>query len=67
MDHNLSPNAPGWVDFAPESVRGQDLLGLRLPVQAIGLSLLNAVTTISPKLRYVSFRTFVAGPLLGPA
>ena len=60
MDLDLNPNAPGWVDFAPKSVRGQDLLGLRLPVQAIGLSLLNAVTTISPKLRYVSFRTFVA-------
>lgn len=60
MDLDLSPNAPSWVDFGPNSVRGQDLLGLRLPVQAIGLSLLDAVTTISPKLRYVSFRTFVA-------
>ena len=60
MDYDLSPGAPSWVDFAPKSVRGLDLLGLRLPVQAIGLSLLNAVTTIAPKVRYLSFRTFVA-------
>lgn len=60
MDYDLSPSAPGWVDFAPNSVRGLDLLGLRLPVQTIGLSLLDAVTTISPKVRYLSFRTFIA-------
>ena len=60
MDYDLSPSAPGWVDFAPNSVRGLDLLGLRLPVQAIGLSLLDAVTTVSPKVRYLSFRTFIA-------
>lgn len=51
MDYGLSPSAPSWVDFAPKSQRGLDLLGLRLPVQAIGLSLLNAVTTIAPKVR----------------
>jgi len=60
MDYNLTPSAPSWVDFAPKSQRGLDLLGLRLPVQAIGLSLLNAVTTIAPKVRYLSFRTFIA-------
>ena len=60
MDYDLSPGAPSWVDFAPNSARGQDLLGLRLPVQAIGLSLLDAVTTIAPKVRYLSFRTFIA-------
>lgn len=60
LDYDLSPSAPGWVEFAPNSVGGQDVLGLRLPVQAIGLSLLNAVTTISPKIRYLSFRTFIA-------
>lgn len=60
MDYDLTPSAPSWVDFAPRSQRGLDLLGLRLPVQAIGLSLLNAVTTIAPKVRYLSFRTFIA-------
>lgn len=60
MDYDLSPGAPGWVDFAPKSQRGLDLLGLRLPVQAIGLSLLDAVTTIAPKVRYLSLRTFIA-------
>lgn len=57
MDHNLSPNAPGWVDFALESVWGLDLLGLRQPAQAIGLSLLDAVTTIR------SSATYHSGPL----
>ena len=60
MDYDSRPSTPSWVDFAPNSVRGLDLLGLRLPVQAIGLSLLDAVTTISPRVRYLSFRTFVA-------
>ena len=60
MDHDLSPGPPSWVDFAPKSQRGLDLLGLRLPVQAIGLSLMDAVTTIAPKVRYLSFRTFIA-------
>ena len=60
MDYDLSPSAPGWVDFAPRSQRGLDLLGLRLPVQAIRLSLLDAVTTVAPKVRYLSFRTFIA-------
>ena len=60
MDYDLNPGPPSWVDFAPRSQRGLDLLGLRLPVQAIGLSLLNAVTTIAPKVRYLSFRTFIA-------
>lgn len=60
MDYDLSPGAPSWVDFAPKSARGQDLLGLRWPVQRIGLSLLDAVTTIAPKVRYLSFRTFIA-------
>ena len=60
MDFDQRPSTPSWVDFAPNSVRGLDLLGLRLPVQAIGLSLLDAVTTISPRVRYLSFRTFVA-------
>lgn len=60
MDLPSQPRSPTWVDFAPDSVQGLDLLGLRLPVQSIGLSLLNGVTTISPKVRYLSFRTFMA-------
>jgi len=54
------PNAPTWVDFSPDPVSGLDLLGLRLPTRNIGLSLLNGITTISPKVRYLSFRTFIA-------
>ena len=60
MEFDLWPSAPSWVDLAPASVRGLDLLGLRLPAQSIGLSLLNGVTTVTPKVRYLSFRAFVA-------
>jgi len=35
-------------------------LGLRLPVQTIGNQLLNGVTTVTPLVRYLSFRTWTA-------
>lgn len=35
-------------------------MGLRLPVQTIGNKLLNGVTTITPLVRYLSFRTWIA-------
>jgi hypothetical protein len=59
MDFPLSPPSPSWIDFAPDSVRGLDLLGLRLPAQTIGYALFNGVTTISPKVRYLCFRAFL--------
>jgi hypothetical protein len=40
--------------------RGQDLLGLRLPVQIIGNSLLDGITTITPSIRYLTFRAWIA-------
>ena len=40
--------------------RGQDLLGLRLPVQIIGNSLLDGITTITPSVRYLTFRAWIA-------
>lgn len=40
--------------------RGQDLLGLRLPVQTIGNSLLNGITTITPSVRYLTFHAWIA-------
>lgn len=51
---------PDWVDSGAASIQGLDLLGLRLPVQAIGNSLLDGVTTITPTIRYVSFRAWIA-------
>lgn len=53
------PPPPSWVDFSPESKRGLDLLGLRLPAQAISYWLLDGITTISPMLRYLSLRAWL--------
>lgn len=50
---------PSWVDSGAGQINGLDLLGLRLPVQNIGNSLLNGVTTITPLVRYLSFRAWI--------
>jgi hypothetical protein len=55
-----APPAPSWVNSGSEPSRGLDLLGLRLPVQTIGNKLLNGVTTVTPTLRYLSFRAWIA-------
>jgi hypothetical protein len=52
--------ATSWVDSGAAVSRGQDLLGLRLPVQTIGNSLLNGITTITPSVRYLTFRAWIA-------
>jgi len=51
--------APGWVESGAVSNKGLDLLGLRLPVQAIGNSLLDGITTVTPSVRYLSFRAWI--------
>lgn len=38
---------------------GLDLLGLRLPVQFIGGTLLDGVTTVTPSVRYLAFRAWL--------
>jgi hypothetical protein len=43
---------PDWVVCEAKPIHGLDLLGLRLPAQSIGVSLLSGVTTISPTIRY---------------
>lgn len=50
---------PSWVDSGAAVINGLDLLGLRLPVQNIGNSLINGVTTITPLVRYLSFRAWM--------
>ena len=45
---------PEWVNSGANPVHGLDLLGLRLPVQALGNALFNGVTTITPSVRYLS-------------
>jgi hypothetical protein len=39
---------------------GLDLLGLRLPVQHIGAQLLDGITTVTPSVRYVAIRSWLA-------
>lgn len=51
--------APEWVENQGKPTNGLDLLGLRLPVQIISGSLLNGVTTISPRIRYLSIRLWI--------
>jgi hypothetical protein len=51
--------APDWVSFDADKTQGLDLLGLRAPVQAIGNDLFNGVTTVTPKLRYMSLITWI--------
>lgn len=51
--------APEWVDSGSELTGGLDLLGLRNPVQTIGGTLLDGVTTVSPSIRYIGFRAWL--------
>jgi len=51
---------PTWVDSEAELVSGLDLLGLRNPVQNLGLEVLTGVTTISPTVRYISLHAWIA-------
>src|SRR5579859_4060878 len=54
------PPPPEWVTSDAKPVQGLDLLGLRVPVERLGLTLLAAVTTISPTLRYIGLRAWIA-------
>ncbi|MDB4285470.1 hypothetical protein N9903_01015 [bacterium] len=51
--------APTWVVSGAKPIKGLDLLGLRLPVQAIGNNLLDGITTITPSIRYLTFRSWI--------
>lgn len=50
---------PKWVTTDATVKAGLDLLGLRLPAQAIGGRLFNGITTITPTIRYLSLRTWL--------
>lgn len=50
---------PEWVSYEGSKAQGLDLLGLRAPVQAIGNHLLNGLTSVTPKLRYLSVLSWV--------
>jgi hypothetical protein len=55
----LAP-APSWVDNGPGQGRGYDLLGLRLVAQNLSNTLLDGVTTVTPSVRYLSFKSWIA-------
>jgi hypothetical protein len=55
----MSLPAPDWVSFDAKKSNGQDLLGLRASVQSISNELFNGVTTVTPKLRYLSVITWI--------
>lgn len=62
MEHSLfpaSPPPPSLVVTPWTGSRGQDLLGLRAPAERIANSLMDGVTTISPLVRYISFRSWI--------
>ena len=50
---------PDWVSFEADKTGGLDLLGLRAPVQALGNALFDGVTTVSPRLRYMSVISWI--------
>lgn len=51
--------APNWINSGAVITGGLDLLGLRLPVQFIGGTLLDGVTTVTPSVRYLSLRSWL--------
>lgn len=54
-----NPPPPTLVVTPWSGSRGQDLLGLRAPAERIANDLMDGVTTISPLVRYLSFRSWV--------
>lgn len=56
----LKPSPPQWVTSEAQPLNGLDLLGLRIPVERIGQTVLAAVTTITPTIRYISLRAWIA-------
>ena len=55
----MSRPVPDWVSFDAVKTTGLDLLGLRAPVQQISNELFNGLTTITPKLRYLSVISWI--------
>lgn len=55
--------APDWISFEADKTEGLDLLGLRAPVQRIGNDLFNGVTTVTPKVRYLSVFAWIVGAI----
>lgn len=50
---------PDWISSGAVITGGLDLLGLRLPAQFIGGTLLDGVTTVTPSVRYLALRAWL--------
>jgi hypothetical protein len=59
MDIGKTLLPPDWINSGAVITGGLDLLGLRLPVQFIGGTLLDGVTTVTPSVRYLAFRAWL--------
>ena len=59
MDIAKALQPPTWISSGAVISGGLDLLGLRLPVQYIGGTLLDGVTTVTPSVRYLAFRAWL--------
>jgi hypothetical protein len=55
----MSVPVPDWISFDAAKTAGLDLLGLRAPVHALGNELFEGVTTVTPKLRYMSVISWI--------
>jgi hypothetical protein len=59
MSDGKDLKAPTWVSSGAVITGGLDLLGLRLPVQEIGGTLLDGITSVTPSVRYIAFRAWL--------
>ena len=50
---------PEWVESQGQPINGLDLTGLRLPVDAISTYQLIGITTITPRVRFLSIRAWI--------
>ncbi|MFN7995287.1 MAG: hypothetical protein U0Q18_16890 [Bryobacteraceae bacterium] len=55
----LQPEKPELVVSEANDTHGLDLLGLRAPAESVANRLINGVTTVTPTIRYFSFRSWV--------
>ena len=50
---------PEWVETQGRPINGLDLTGLRLPVDAISTYQLIGITTVTPRVRFLSIRAWI--------
>ena len=55
----MQDSAPEWVESLGKPINGLDLTGLRLPVDAISTYLLIGITTVTPRIRFLSIRAWI--------